>query len=143
MHLLFPIPIFIGNTYRQLIRTLNLSGFHRHQYSDYRRDNFGPIRTWLLMYILSQIRPPGKLQSTVLSLKMHHIPYLDDMDITNRLQFGGAHSTRLLGPTPAGLIAQIPDGLLNPAPLVPGPGYIRPVHTRSSPNANNPMNYRE
>ena len=119
MHLLFPILIFIGNTHRQLIRTLNLSGFHRHQYSDYCRDNFGPIRAWLSMYILSQIRPPGKLQSTVLSLEMHHIPHLDDMDITNRLQFGGALSTRLLGPTPAGLIAQIPDGLFESCPACP------------------------
>lgn len=130
------------NTYRQLIRRLNLAGYGRHQYSDYRRPNSDPVAVWMVMVQLCQIQPPGKLQSTLLSLKMHYIHHLNDMDVTNQLQLGGAFSTTLAGPTPQALVAQVPPGVLDPPPVIPGAGFVRPVHTRLSAMADDPNNYR-
>ena len=95
------------------------------------------------MLDLAQIDPPGKLQSTLVGLKMHHIPYSEDLDITDdQLQLGGEFSTELRGPTPSALVANVPAGVLMPAPVIPGPGFVRPVSTRPSINANNRNNYR-
>ena len=135
---------FLVNTYRKLIRRLHLAGYGRHQYSDYLRlrPNSNPVAVWTVMVQLCQIQPPGKLQSTLLGLKMHYIHHLNDMDVTNQLQLGGAFSTTLAGPTPQALVAQVPPGLLNPPPVIPGAGFVRPVHTRPSAMADNPNNYR-
>ncbi|KAF8972292.1 hypothetical protein BDZ97DRAFT_1784071 [Flammula alnicola] len=130
------------NTYRKLIRRLHLAGYGRHQYSDYRRPNSNPVAVWMVMVQLCQIQPPGKLQSTLLSLKMHYIHHLNDMDVTNQLQLGGAFSTTLAGPTPQALVSQVPPGVLNPPPVIPGAGFVRPVHTRPSAMADDPNNYR-
>jgi hypothetical protein len=94
------------------------------------------------MVQLCQIQPPGKLQSTLLGLKMHFIHHLQDMDVTDQLQLGGVYSTTLAGPTPAALVAQVQVGILVPAPAIPGPGFVRPIHTRESDMANDPNNYR-
>ena len=94
------------------------------------------------MVYLASILPPGKLQSTLKSLKMHYIHHLNEMDVTNQLQLGGEFSHTLRGPTPAGLVAQVPEGLLHPAPVVPGPNFIRPVYTRQSAMADDRFNYR-
>ena len=94
------------------------------------------------MIQLSEIQPPGKLQPTLISLKMHYIQHQNDMDVLNQLQLGGVFSTTLWGPTPATLVAQVPAGILNPVPVIPGPGFIRPHHTRPSAVADDPNNYR-
>lgn len=91
---------------------------------------------------LSVIQPPGKLESTLINLKMHYIHHQSDMDVTNQLWLGGAFSTTLQGPTPAALIAQVPAGILNPVPVIPSPGFVRPAHTRPSTAADDPNNYR-
>ncbi|KIL60307.1 hypothetical protein M378DRAFT_180510 [Amanita muscaria Koide BX008] len=112
------------------------------EYSDYRRPNSNPVAVWMVMVQLCRIQPPGKLQSTLLSLKMHYIHHLNDMDVTNQLQLGRAFSTTLAGPTPQALVAQVPPGVLNPPPVIPGAGFVRPVHTRPSAMADDPNNYR-
>ena len=137
-----PIPcqlqrnLFLANTYRRLIRSLRHSGFIRHQYSDYCRPDSHPAVVWTTMVQLAQI------ESTLVGLKMHYIPYSEDLDITDQLQLGGEFSTRLRGPTPSALVANVPTGVLIPAPVIPGPGFVRPVNTRPSINANNRNNYR-
>ncbi|KAF8273182.1 hypothetical protein EI94DRAFT_1696985 [Lactarius quietus] len=132
-----------ASTYRALLRSLRQAGFVRHQYSDYRRHNSNPVAVWTTMiFLAAQVQPPGKLQSTLLGLKMHHIEHLHDMDVTDQLRLGGAFTPWLMGPTPAGLVAEVPDGLLNPVPVVPGPDFIRPVFTRPSAAANSRFNYR-
>jgi len=94
------------------------------------------------MVQLSLIQPPGKLESTLINIKMHYIHHQNDMDVTDQLQLGGAFSTTLRGPTPAALVAQVPAGILNPVPVIPGPGFVRPAHTRPSAAADDPNNYR-
>jgi hypothetical protein len=94
------------------------------------------------MVLLRGINPPGKLESTVIGLKMHFIQHLPEMDATDDLQLGGAFSTMLRGPTPAALVAQVPPGALIPAPVIPGVGFVRPLGTRPSPLANNRNNRR-
>lgn len=89
-------------TYKRIIQYLNHHDFERYQYSGYRRPDSDPIEVWEIMLQLMTIEPPGKLQSTVLGLKMHYV--LHEMDVTEALQFGGVFSPFLLGPTPAGLI---------------------------------------
>jgi hypothetical protein len=98
--------IKLVNTYRHLIRRLRHAGYMFHQYSDYSRQNSSAVAAWTTMAQLCQIPPPGKLQSTLLGLKMHYIP-VGDMDVTNNLRLGGAFSTALVGPTPAGRVARV------------------------------------
>ena len=96
-------------------------------------------------HLCHQIPPPGKLQSTLIGLKMHYIPHFEDMDVTNQLRLGrlgGEFSTTLRGPTPAALVFDLPAGALIPVPLIPGPGFVRPVYTRPSDMADDPGNYR-
>jgi hypothetical protein len=100
-------------TYRNLIRRLRRAGYVRHQYSDYRRPGSNPIAVWTTMMQLSVIQPPGKLESTLINLKMHYILHQNDMDVTNQIRLGGAFSTTLQGPTPAALVSQVPAGILN------------------------------
>lgn len=119
---------------------LRREGFVRHQYSDYRRPNSQSALVWILMVQLPLlVQPPGKLESTVLGLKMHHIISLDEMDVGDKVRLGGQYSPSLRGPTPAGLV---PAGGLATAPVIPGPHFVRPAGTRSSAAANNPINYR-
>ena len=94
------------------------------------------------MVQLCQIPPPGKLQSTLRSLKMHFIPHLPDMDVTNYLRLGGAFSTALAGPTPVALVDRVPPRVLDPAPIILGPDFVGPRYTRRSPRANNRINDR-
>ncbi|KAH9039293.1 hypothetical protein EDB85DRAFT_1859853 [Lactarius pseudohatsudake] len=129
-------------TYRRLIKRLRDAGYVRHQYSDYRRPNSDPVAVWMDMVGLCQIPPPGKLESTLSGLKMHYVHHLHDMDVTQQLQLGGAFSETLRGPTPVALVDQVPAGLLNPAPAIPGAGFVRPVHTRPSAMADDLNNYR-
>lgn len=131
-----------ARTYSQIIARLTEEGFEQHQYSDYRCEDTTGVATWTQMVSLALIRPPGKLQTTLRSLKMHYIQHLNEMDVTNQLQLGGELSPQLLGPTPVGLVAQVPDGLLDPVPVVPGPDFVRPAHTRPSAMADNRFNYR-
>jgi hypothetical protein len=101
--------------------------------------NSNPVAVWITMIQLCQIKPPGKLESTLLGLKMHYIYHLQDMDVTNQLQLGGAFSPALRGLTPTALV---PARILVPGPVIPGPSFVRPVHTRPSAMANDPNNYR-
>ena len=126
--------VFLVSTYRQIIRRLTQAGYVRHQYSDYRRPNSNPMVVWTDMVGLCLIQPPGKLQSTVLGLKMHFYPHFHQMDVTDQVQLGGAFSHGILGPTPQALVAlaQVPPGFLIPPPVIPGAGFVRPVDTRPS-----------
>jgi hypothetical protein len=133
---------FIANTYNQLKSRLRALGFVRHQYSDYRCvAPRHPIFVWTSMIHLVHIAPPGRLQTNLLSLKMHYLPFMNEMDVTVRVRLGGDISDTLLGATPVGLI---PDDVLEqePAPVIPGPDFIRPRYTRASAQADDPMNYR-
>jgi hypothetical protein len=118
------------NTYRQLIRILNVAGFHHMQYSDYSRPNVHPAFAWLVMLSLCAISPPGKLESTVRGMKMHQIN--DDVCIvTQDVQLGGVHAQALRGPTPRQLVTDAAAALMHPAPEVlavapPMPQYTRP-----------------
>lgn len=124
---------FLGNTYRLLIKRLRQAGFVRQQYSNYVLVNANPVFVWNVMVQLRLIRPPGKLESTLLGLKMCR-----SIDVTDRMQLGGAFSLVLRGPTPVGLV---PDGM-DPAPVIPGPDFVRPSFTRPSAAADDPINYR-
>jgi hypothetical protein len=85
------------------------------------------------MVQLHQIQPPGKLQSTLLSLKMHFIHHVQDMDIMNQLQLGGVYSTMLAGLTPAAL-DEVPS-----ACVVPRKYWTKPTkHFDWSTNAPRP-----
>jgi hypothetical protein len=85
------------------------------------------------MLQLRLIPPPGKLESTVLGLKMHCLE--DESDVTARVRLGGAFPPALRGPTPAALVPAA-------APVIPGPDFVRPVYTRPSAMADDPNNYR-
>ncbi|KAF8329938.1 hypothetical protein F5887DRAFT_1002918 [Amanita rubescens] len=134
-----------SETYRELKRLLEGFGFVRHQYSDYRADNVTPIHVWTSMWSLRLIRPPMKLQTTILGLKMHHYSDLDLLDITEDVQLGGEGAPQLLGPIPALLLPDPPiavAGMHHPHPGPPIPGdFDRPTFTRPSANADNPMNW--
>ena len=132
---------FLVNMYKQLIHRLHMAGVC-HQYSDYCCPNLNPVAMWVVMVQFCLIQPPGKLQSTLHGLIMHYIHHLNNMDITHQVWLGGAFSTTLTGPTPYGLVAQVPPGMLNPPPVVPHAGFIRPLHTRPSAMADDPNNYR-
>jgi len=123
-HLLFPTTNgFFPSEHVQKAHPSPSSGWlSRHHYSDYRHPNLIPVAVWTVMVQLCQIQPPGKLQSTLCSPKMHSIHHLD-MDVTDQLQLGGTFSTTPAGPTPGALVAQVPAGFLNPAPVIPGAGF--------------------
>lgn len=89
---------FLAQTYRYLTRRLRNAGYVRHQYSDYRRPGSNPVVVWTTMVQLATIQPSGKLESTMISLKMHYFHHLNDMDVTNQLRLGGAFSTTLRVP---------------------------------------------
>jgi hypothetical protein len=92
------------------------------------------------MLALTMIDPPGKLQSTVIGLKMFYIHHPHQMDITDNVRLGGAFSTFLLGPTPAELV---PPGM-NPQPQRPDPNtFVRPANTRASAASDNHRNWLE
>ena len=138
----FQLIFFLANIYRMIKNVLFRAHFIRHQYGDYRRPNSHPVEVWIVMVSLGQIQPPGKIQSTIRGLKMHFIHDLNEMDVTEQLRLGGAFSPALLGPTPAALVARVPAGLLHPAPAIPGAGFVRPVGTRASAMADDPLNWR-
>jgi len=126
-------------TYRALIQVLNANGFNRHQYSDYRADGIPGHLVWAVMFNLRGIRPPMKLESTVLGLKMQFYQNRHILDVTNMVRIGGAGAPVLRHPTPANLV---PAGMLgrfgNPIPPL---NIQRPAFTRNSNNANNPYNW--
>ncbi|CAA7259352.1 unnamed protein product [Cyclocybe aegerita] len=115
-------------TYRRLIRHLDMHGFHHHQYSDRRWDNTNALAVYLVMVQLHLCLPPSKFATTVKSIKMHHFTDLNVFDQTHELILGGFYSPQLVGYVPQGLV---PAGVvLNPpaVPANPG-GFQRPVDT--------------
>ena len=90
------------------------------------------------MLQLRHIQLPGLLR-----VEMHFIKDFNDMDVTGQLQLGGTFSQTLVGPTPGALVAQVPAGLLDHVPAVPGAGFVQPAHTQSSAMADDPNNRRE
>lgn len=127
-----------ADTYRRLIRVLRLNLFAKCQYSDYVRPATDAIQTWFVMCNLFNIRPAGKLESTIKQLKMHHFPNYGVMEVTNDFQLGGQHAMILRGPT---LAARVPPGIAGAIPP-PGTPGIPPVATRHSVNALNRNHYR-
>lgn len=75
--------IFLANIYNKLISLLRQAGYVRHKYSDYSRPNSNPVGVWTTMVQLAQILPPGKLNSTLIGLKMYYTPSPNTMDVTN------------------------------------------------------------
>ncbi|KAI6146031.1 hypothetical protein BKA82DRAFT_3965289 [Pisolithus tinctorius] len=122
-------------TYSELANQLQAGDFHRSQYSDWICDGADAIDAYWTMLSLMRIHPPGKLQSTVKGLKLHYIAN-DAFDVTQQVQLGGIYSSRLQGPTPAGLV---PPNL--PAVIPPGPQPL-PHHTLQSAEAMDVNNWR-
>ena len=132
-----------GATYRALIRQLMISGFHRHQYSDYRSDNITGADAWLCALFLKFIDPPMKLETTILSLKVHYYSNLHLLDLTNHVQIGGVFSRHLRGPIPAFLL---PAGVvvfrMNGGPPVhPFPNFQLPKYSTPSAQSLDPNNW--
>jgi hypothetical protein len=72
---------FPGNTYHQLIQLLQAAGFFRLQYSNYNNPHTPAWFAWATMFGLFNIQPPGKFESTIKGLKMHHICSLAIQDV--------------------------------------------------------------
>ncbi|KAI9432866.1 hypothetical protein BJY52DRAFT_1132540, partial [Lactarius psammicola] len=87
-----------------LIHCLHQAGYVWHQYSNYCHQNSNLVAVWINMVLLCLIQPLGKLQLTLLGLKMHYIQHLNNMDIMNQLQLKEVFTTILVGPTPAALV---------------------------------------
>ncbi|KIO10573.1 hypothetical protein M404DRAFT_129331 [Pisolithus tinctorius Marx 270] len=119
-----------GATYNELAYVLQ-----QIQYSDWVCLHTDAIDTYWAMLSLLWIQPPGKLQSTIKGLKMHHISDWT-FDVTHQVQLGGYYSPHLQGPTPAGLVpANVPSFL--PLGFQPLPRY-----TQESEEAMNLINWR-
>ena len=122
-------------------------GFVRHQYSDYTRDSMTAAGTWLVMVNLRMIEPPGKLQSTMKSLKMHFITDIASYDVTNRLRLGGLYSLGLPGPVPLnivnGALYRINQGVGLHLAVIghPPAAVLPPRHTRRNAASLNPANW--
>ena len=121
--------------YSELGTLLHRDGFHRVQYSIWACDNVDAVDAYWSMLGLLDARPPGKLESTMKGLSLHHISDWV-FNVMDEIQVGGAYSLRLQGPTLAGLISpNIPAASL-PLPWRP------PLHTRRSEPAMNVANWR-
>ena len=137
---LWHLTIDLAATYPELIQELAGNGFVRHQYSDYRAEGVDGHHVWSVMWSLRNIRPPMKLESTVLGLKMQFYHHLNILDISNDVCIGGVGAPILRAPTPAGLVPAGVPGRFGPP--VPPANIHRPTFTRQSHNANDPQNWR-
>ncbi|KIM62642.1 hypothetical protein SCLCIDRAFT_24931 [Scleroderma citrinum Foug A] len=122
--------------YSELGSALECAGFHRSQYSIYTCDGIRAMEAYWTMLMLMDIRPPGKLESTVKGLKLHYVSN-QLFDVTDDIQLGGAYSPRLQGPMPAGLV---PPNVQAAVLLVPLQRL--PVYTRRSDEAMDVNNWR-
>ena len=92
------------------------------------------------MLLLRSIRPPMKLETTVLSLKMHYYHAAHTLDVTNDVRIGGAGGAVLRDQTPANLV---PPGVVGRfGPPIPPPNVHRPTFTRQSQNATTAHSWR-
>ena len=83
-----------------------------------------------------------KLQTTIQGLKMQYYAHLHLLDITEDIQLGGAGAPQLLGPVPALLVHEAPiAGMHRPQRGAPIGDFHRPIFTRQSANADDPMNW--
>ncbi|KIK56762.1 hypothetical protein GYMLUDRAFT_61804 [Collybiopsis luxurians FD-317 M1] len=130
-----------ANTYRAVIRHLNAAGFARNQYSDYSNPNAGPLHTYWTMVSLRFALPPTKMATTLKKIKISLVLDEPTWDQTDHLQLGGHFSDMLEGPTPQ-ILAFSAILAIPPQPYLPGQPFNRPRHTRPSPAANNPANWR-
>lgn len=87
------------------------------------------------MLRLRSVSPPGKFQSTVKGLKMHHISDWA-FDVSEHIRLGGQFATRLDGITPRGLV---PDNVQTAQPPA---DFDLPLHTKPSGAARNRNNWR-
>ncbi|KAJ7184120.1 hypothetical protein C8R46DRAFT_1208356 [Mycena filopes] len=131
-----------SNIYRRLKNALTAAGFVRNQYSDWVHPNISGFNAWMFMLSLEGlIPPPHKLSSTVRGLRMARMDHFGLMDVTQDLQIGGAASTTLWGPVPAGLVP-VPAALFPPAAPIPaGVPFARPVDSHAGPGVDNPANF--
>jgi hypothetical protein len=124
---------------------LQLLGFHRHQYSDYRADNISGARAWFSAAALKLIDPPMKLETTMQSVKVHHYSNLHILDVTDFMVIGGPFSTLLRGPIPSNLLPPAGVavvGMNGGPPAPPLPNFQLPRYTKPSMNSANPNNWR-
>ncbi len=120
-------------------------GFHRHQYSDYHADNTFGANAWFSSIFLKAIRPPMKLETTVLGLKVQYYSNLHLLDVTQFVRIGGVFSTHLHGPIPATLLPPGVGiiGMNGGPPIQPFPiNFPLPKYTRVSINTVNSVNWR-
>jgi virulence-associated protein VapD len=131
-----------ANTYYQLIRELQISGFNRLQKSDYMNPAASTLTTWNTMLGLLNIQPPGKLESTIRGLHLYRLDPNQVMDVTPFVKLGGMYCQGLRGPTPRDLTFVPPAvGPLVPVPVVPA-AMALPVHTQATPAAGILANWR-
>jgi hypothetical protein len=122
-------------TYRELATQLQNGGFHRLQYSDWICDPTDAADAYWVMLSLLRMQPPGKFQSTVKGIKLHHIANWA-FDATHQIQLGGGYSQSLQGPTPAGLVPH------NVPAFVPPQLQQLPCYTQGSEEAMDANNWR-
>ena len=127
-----------------------MAGFNRHQYSDYSQPNVSAWVTYTTMLALTDITPPGKLSTTLGSLKMHFIPDIHIFDVTDSMKLGGIYAPQLHGPAPRALVtrlrdlfqAQFPGQNFPPFGNAHHP-FILPVATKRTAASINPRNWVE
>ncbi|KAL4073616.1 hypothetical protein J3A83DRAFT_4045777, partial [Scleroderma citrinum] len=94
---------YCAATYNEVARKLQHSGFHQLQYSNWACDSIDASEAYWMILSLLRICPPGKCQSIMKAIKIHHITNWA-FDATHNTQLGGEYSPHLEGPTPAGLV---------------------------------------
>ncbi|GJJ07950.1 hypothetical protein Clacol_002157 [Clathrus columnatus] len=129
-----------ANTYKQLVRSLQLAQYFRSQYSDYLRPNVDVLTTWLVMLNLMNIEPYGKMESTVKHLKMYTMDRVHLQDVSFQVRLGGEFATRVRAPTPRNLVQPV-ILLMDYLPHLLANLVRRPRFTRWSNAANNPQNW--
>ncbi|TFL03141.1 hypothetical protein BDV98DRAFT_565458 [Pterulicium gracile] len=144
---------FTGTIYSdRIIPHLNNRGFFENQYSDRLNPHTTPQHAYLAMVELRALTPLSKIATTLKALKMYYLPNENIMDQTEELKLGGYFSRGLEGIAPAQLANSLRHVYnythpvqqhLPPFVTVPGPPalFIRPVHTRNTPAANNHANW--
>ena len=112
-------------TYRALAKQLRLSDFEQLQYSDWINEDTNAPDAYMSMMSLMRINPPGKLQSTLKSVKIHYLADPRGHNGTDAMRLGGIYSPYLRGPTPANLVpGNVPA--VAPLELEQLPRYTRP-----------------
>ena len=123
-------------TYRELSKELLSRNYGPFQYSDWIKQNTTAVRAYMTMVsLLTRIEPPGKLESTLKSIKVYYLAH-PCLDGTQAIRLGGPYSQHLWGPTPAHLVPE------NVAAVAPRVLLEPPRFTRASQQALDTNNWR-